>query len=295
MAEQQPIIANAVTNNTRVRHFCFTDFNTTNEHIQQILLTIPYSYLVIGREIAPTTQREHLQCYCELSRQLAIGRIKTLIGDVHIEARRGTSQQAATYCKKEGNFMEYGTMKTQGKRTDLAQIRAALANSGRFEDIILDNADINQLKYAQTVLPYIEPKRNWKPTVYWFHGKSGTGKTRLATRLAGGGYYMKDNTKWWTGYDGHDRVVIDELRPEQFPFEYLLRLLDRYPFTVEYKGGNRSFLARQIWITCPMDPTEFSAATRYSEDRAQLLRRIDQVLDFNNPEISAIALENPTE
>lgn len=294
MAEQQQP-ANPAFGKTRVRNFCYTDFVTTDEHIQAVLLSLPYQYLVIGREIAPTTQTPHLQCYCELQGQLSINRLKQILGNVHIEARRGTGQEAAAYCKKENNFMEYGAMKVQGKRNDLADIRRVLANNGRFEDIVLNGADLTQLKYAQTILPYIEPKRDWKPEVYWFFGRTGTGKTRLATRLAGAGYYMKDNTKWWNGYDGHDRVVIDELRPDQFPFEYLLRLLDRYPFTIEYKGGNRSFLARKIWITCPYDPTEFSAATRYSEDRAQLLRRIDQVLDLNNPEISAIALENTHE
>lgn len=298
MAEQINVLANQAQpdfNKKRLRNFCFTDFVTTDEHIQSILANLPYSYLIIGRETCPTTWAQHLQCYCELSRQLSVSKIKDILGNVHIEERRGTNRQAASYCRKEGNFMEYGAIKVQGKRNDLLSIRTALANTGRFEDVVLDNADLNQLKYAQMVLPYIEPKRDWKPEIHWYHGKSGTGKTRYATRMAGPGYYMKDNTKWWLGYDGHDRVVIDELRPNQFPFEYLLRLLDRYPFTVEYKGGSRSFLARKIWITCPMHPEIFCANSAYSEDRAQLLRRLDFVLDFDKPEISAIALEIPHE
>lgn len=275
----------------QLRNFCFTDFNTTDEHIQAVLRDLPYSYLIIGRERCKTTNREHLQAYCELSGRHTMGTLKGILGDVHIESRKGSAKQAADYCKKEGNFMEYGTMKTQGKRTDLNAIRTTLSQSGKFEDVVLGGADLNQLKYAQLVLPYIEPKRDWVTEVYWFHGPTGTGKSRLAIRLAGGGSYIKDNTRWWPGYDGHDRVIIDELRPNQFPFEYILRLLDRYPFTVEYKGGNRSFLARKIWITCPLSPEEFSASSNFGEDRGQLLRRITRVLDFRNPEISAMALE----
>lgn len=294
MAEQQ-ITANNQADGLRVRNFCFTDFNTTDEHIQLMLLGLKYTYLVIGREVCPKTQRQHLQCYCELSGQLTIRKIKSILGNVHIEARRGTGTQAANYCKKEGNFMEYGELKSQGKRTDLKAIRKVFEIGGTLEDIILDGADLNQLKYAQIVLPFLEAKRDWKPEVYWFHGRSGSGKTRLAVALAGDGYYMKDNTKWWNGYDGHDRVVIDELRPAQFPLEYLLRLLDRYPFTIEHKGGNRQFVAQKIWITSPMSPKDFCEFCARSEDEAQLLRRIDHVLDFNNPEISAMALEKPPE
>lgn len=285
MAAQQQVANNQFSN------FCFTDFNVSDEHIQAILLGLPYQYLIIGRERCKTTNRDHLQCYCELSGRRTMNSLKKILGDVHIETRRGSAKQAADYCKKEGNFMEYGSMKAQGRRSDLESIRATLSQTGKFEEVILSNADINQLKYAQLVLPYIEPKRNWVTEVYWFHGPTGTGKSRYALKLAGDGAYIKDNTRWWSGYDGHDRVIIDELRPNQFPFEYLLRLLDRYPFTVEYKGGNRSFLARKIWITCPLSPEEFSASSAFGEDRGQLLRRITSVLDFKNPEISAIALE----
>lgn len=276
---------------SRFINFCFTDFNTTDEHIQAVLRDLPYTYLIIGKERCKTTNREHLQAYCELSGQRSMNTLKKILGDVHIESRKGSAKQAADYCKKDGSFMEFGTMKTQGKRTDLDAIRATLAHSGKFEDVVLGGADLNQLKYAQLVLPYIEPKRDWVTEVYWFHGPTGTGKSRYAIRLAGGGAYIKDNTRWWPGYDGHDRVVIDELRPNQFPLEYILRLLDRYPFTVEYKGGNRSFLARKIWITCPMSPTAFSTACNLGEAEGQILRRITTVLDFSKPEISAMALE----
>ncbi len=67
---------------------------------------------------------------------------------------------------------------------------------------------------------------------------------------------------------------MDDFRPEDMKFQRLLKLLDRYPYMVEVKGGYRQFLAKTVIITCPKHPEECYAEA--GEDIEQLLRRIGE-------------------
>lgn len=86
--------------------------------------------------------------------------------------------------------------------------------------------------------------------------------------------------KWWDGYSNQYVVIIDDYRCDLCPFSYLLKLLDRYPFMVEVKGGTVQFVSFYIIITAPIGPREMWV-TRSNEDLNQLIRRIDEVRDFN--------------
>ena len=80
--------------------------------------------------------------------------------------------------------------------------------------------------------------------------------------------------KWFEGYDGHKKVLIDDMRKDFMKFHELLRLLDRYPMRVEQKGTSRQFVANHIIITSAYNPAMLFE-TR--EDIHQLLRRIDNI------------------
>ena len=59
------------------------------------------------------------------------------------------------------------------------------------------------------------------------------------------------------GIRQHKHVIIDDIRKDFCTCKQMLRLIDRYPYQIEYKGGSRQFLARKIWITCPFDPETY--------------------------------------
>jgi hypothetical protein len=85
--------------------------------------------------------------------------------------------------------------------------------------------------------------------------------------------YPKDpRTKFWDGYQGHDRVVMDEFRGD-IDIAHLLRWFDRYPVNVEIKGSATVLRARQIWITSNLDPREWYP-TIDEATKAALLRRL---------------------
>jgi hypothetical protein len=85
---------------------------------------------------------------------------------------------------------------------------------------------------------------------------------------------MKTN-KWWPGYDGQKHVIIDDVRGSFCSYSTMLRLLDQYPFTVEYKGGTRELLAEVIFLTSCKPPNELY---NLDEDQQQLLRRIEEII-----------------
>lgn len=125
-------------------------------------------------------------------------------------------------------------------------------------------------------------------------GPTGTGKSRAAhTEAAAGdtpvyraiGPSARGGRWWWDGYDGHERVIIDDFRPGWCGLSFLLNLLDRFGMRVECKGGSRSFRGTQIWITCPKHPE--SCYVESGEDVQQLVRRITEIREFFDESVGA--------
>lgn len=80
------------------------------------------TYAVFGREIG-ANGTPHLQGFVILSsaRRLVFCR-RRIANRAHFQTARGTSQQAADYCKKDGDFEEFGTFPgNQGRRTDFEE------------------------------------------------------------------------------------------------------------------------------------------------------------------------------
>jgi len=149
-------------------------------------------------------------------------------------------------------------------------------------DIVDAASSYQSIRTAEIILKYKEPKRDSSspPNVLWFHGATGTGKTREAFVLAGEDYWVSaERGEWFDGYDGQSVAIIDDFRKAWCSFSTLLRLLDRYPLRVMVKGGSRQWRPSTIIITCPWPP-ETLFASRSDEDIGQLTRRISEVRLF---------------
>ena len=64
-------------------------------------------YLVVGRERGESGT-PHLQGFVIFTSTVTFSRVARLLPRAHIEHARGTSSQAGEYCKKDGDFDEYG-------------------------------------------------------------------------------------------------------------------------------------------------------------------------------------------
>lgn len=261
-----------------VRCACFTLNNYTFDDLVRLGgLKDHVKYLVMGAEVGEQGT-PHLQGYVEFNKSIRFNSAKKLLGDrVHIEQRRGTQQQAIDYCKKDGDVWEMGTPGNQGKRVDLDNVRQLAMDGGM--RAVSRTSSLQQIKVAEKYLTYNEEPRDWKPEVYWLWGKTGVGKSRRAREIAGDQdtYCKNDGTKWWTGYDGHEVVIIDDFRDSWWSLTEMLSLLDRYEKIVEYKGGHRQFKPRTIIVTSAMSPEACYKNTGERID--QLLRRIDHIIE----------------
>lgn len=263
------------------KYWCFTDFECREDYSEW-----EASYLIYGVEICPTTGKQHHQGYCEFPgnrRLTALGKKFKC----NFERRKGTAEQAIKYCEKDGKWYEFGERpgkKEQGKRTDIEEVKELINNGAGMKDIVDVVSSFQALRFAEKLIEYKETKRNWQPEVFWYWGKTGTGKTKRAYEEAGEDTWISGkNLKWWQGYDGHENVIIDDFRKDFCTFHELLRILDRYPYTVEVKGGSRQLVAKKIWITCPYHPEDVYDGR---EDIDQLLRRITKIEEIGRSRFS---------
>jgi len=270
----------------RVSRICFTLNNYTDDEHESIK-TMNCKWLVVGKELAPKSGTPHLQGAIVLSRPMTFQQIKNLPGltRAHVEQMKGSCVDSLTYCTKEDpNAFVIGTMPQQGKRTDLIDC-ATMLNDGKPMIEVARMYPSQFVRYHKGLTAYrgvLLESRDKKPVVIWIHGPSGTGKTRAAVEVAKtfGRFWMSNGSlKWFDGYNGECVAILDDIREDSCPFNHLLRLLDRYPHKVEFKGGFVEWIPSFILITAPCSPKAmYSALT--PPDRQQLERRIDEVLEF---------------
>lgn len=94
------------------RHWCFTLNNPTEadqELLDQAWEQGKLEYLICGNEVG-ATGTPHVQGYMILKKQGRLSAVKKLLPRAHIEPTKGLPQQAADYCKKDGDFQERGEL-----------------------------------------------------------------------------------------------------------------------------------------------------------------------------------------
>lgn len=266
--------------NTRSRAWCLT-INNYPESVVEKLKEMPNTeYIIVGDEVG-ANGTPHLQVYFRLKTQKSFSKIKKEFPTAHIEKAKGNDAENKKYCSKQSVLYESGEVSRQGTRNDLHAIKDMLIEQPRMEYVIDKLNNFQQIRTAEKLLTYIEPKRTWKPEVRWYYGPSGTGKTRSAYEEYPDAYMAMDTGSWWEGYDAHEVVIIDDMRKDFLKFHQLLKLLDRYPYRVEVKGGSRQFLAKTIIITSCYSPEEMWE-NKTDENLTQLKRRIDEIKYFDN-------------
>jgi len=281
----------------KTRSYCFTIHDTKGYELliadlKTDVEEMRVKYFVFGLEICPTTDKEHLQGYIYYANARSFNSIKKEYPMAHIEAAKGTPKQAADYCKKENAYIEGGELPQQGTRSDLDEVKDILKTTGKMSDVVEKATSYQSVRMAEAILKYKETPRDFKPQVLWFHGSTGTGKSKEAYEILGADCYTCLSTgKWFEGYDAHENVLIDDMRRDFMKFHELLRLLDRYAMRVECKGGSRQFKAKKIIITSAFHPRDLFE-TR--EDIGQLLRRIDTIKLFGS-ELNDNQLDNESE
>lgn len=101
----------------------FTLNNWTQAELDALLRHAnTFKYLIVGKETG-ASGTPHLQGFFILPPNLRfrLAQVRNLPGlrRAHFEPARGTSLQASQYCKKDGNFEEFGDLPSDGPKTNI--------------------------------------------------------------------------------------------------------------------------------------------------------------------------------
>jgi len=268
------------------KRWVFTLNNYTAEETLFLQEYAEIQFLFFGHEIAPTTQTPHLQGFVQFLCKKRLQTAKKTLGTTRIRMlpMKGTYEQNIKYCSKDDNapFEKGEWTDDQGKRYDLCKVRNLAHNEGM--RALLQNKDVcknnNHYQFAKNYLTYCEPKREISPVeIIWIWGPPRSGKTKLAYEMAGDDYYIKSTgDHWFDGYDRHEVMIMDDIRPSWMKFEDLLHVLDRYPHSLANKGGFRQLHCRKIIITTWMHPEVFSKEADPKEPVEQLVGRCTRII-----------------
>lgn len=263
--------------NKTYRHWCFTSYTEVKYDVSWM------RYLVVGKETCPSTKRKHYQCHVYSEKPLRFTGIKKKLQGAHIEVSVDPDKSIA-YCKKDGDWQEFGKKPEQGARTDLTSLKDKILAGTTVSSIVLEDPQAYH-QYGRTLqkiedIKESQMKRNFRPEVYWFYGPTGTGKSHYVHSKEKDLYCKSFNDdKWWDGYHFQEAVLLDDYRGEM-KYNDLLQFLDKYPYTVPRRGrAPIQMMAKRIYITAPKKPEEIYLDNSDSID--QLLRRIKEVRLFD--------------
>lgn len=268
---------------SKLRNVMFTLPHWTADEFS-ILLTRPdFSYILIGKEVAPTTGLPHLQGYAEYPNSRSFNTVRRhFFGRAHLEPRRGTQAQAIDYCKKDGDWKEAGQKAEQGKRIDVAGMMD-LIHSGAGKLECWETYPMLMMHYSRAWTEFrelIAPERDVSAVqdvrLYW--GATGLGKTRAAVEeFPDISFHLQG--KWYDTYYHGRAYLFDDFDPVEVSIGQLLRVLDRYKISVEVKGGSIRWNPPVIIVTSN-DPLESWYPDVSQARRDALRRRFTEIRHF---------------
>lgn len=263
------------------RAYVFTINNWTEEQYQA-LFELECLYLVVGEEVGEQGT-PHLQGYVYFKNARRFNAVRKLIPG-HIE-KAVTTKEAIEYCKKDGKFREKGVapIGAVGKKCTMEE-RAA--KNKRLRDTPLNElvengeihiSEVRKLKNAR--LDLAQEKNHYDHDDVrgeWYWGEPGTGKSRKA-REENPGAYLKQQNKWWDGYQGEEVVILDDYDTDTLG-HHLKIWGDRYACSGEVKGGVVNLVHKKFIITSNYPPEHFWPQ---DEQLVKAIRRRFKITHFN--------------
>ena len=82
-----------------------------------------------------------------------LAQLKKLFKDnkLHLEERKGNALQASNYCKKDGKYIEFGELSSQGARSDLVTLKDdILAGKKKCTEVREENPELYH-QYGRTL------------------------------------------------------------------------------------------------------------------------------------------------
>lgn len=234
------------------------------------------TYMVVGEEVGENGT-PHTQGFVILKSRTRLSAMKKWMPRAHLELMRGNSDQAADYCKKDGEYMEFGTFeyigppqhvlsrddRMKGGRISAARYQRAIELSMKhdFKNLLKEMPDMYFRSYHTMKRIAMDHPINLSPLDKldneWIYGLPGVGKSRIA-RAENPGAYIKLHNKWWLGYKQEEVVIYDDLSRNDANWvgDMLKTWADHYPFPAETKGDGMVIRPKKIIITSNYTPDD---------------------------------------
>ena len=242
----------------RSRKYCFTINNWTSSDLYAVKnMFKSASYGIVGQEVGENGTH-HLQGYVRFKNDKSFKVMKHMLVRAHLEPAKGSDVDNQKYCGKGENIYEVGEVEIgQGTRTDIKDLAKKIREKMlSIEDVMFEYPEL-YMKYSRAIekmFNAVMEHRSEAPLVFWRWGLAGTGKTRGCMDLhSPEQVYVKDGTPWWDGYKQQEAIVIDDF-DNAIPYRTLLRILDRYQYQGQVKGGYVNINSKYIYITCEHPP-----------------------------------------
>ncbi len=277
------------------RSWCVTSYKTDLDVKQLFESKECYRYIISGKEKCPKTGRDHLQMFFQFKYAKKFGAAKKNLPEgCHLEAMIDTAETSANYCKKDGDWEEYGVMKSQGQRKDFDDMKEFIdagVKKGTLTELDLWHENYGMMsRYhkSQRRYKFLSERVQYKAFrdvyVMVFYGSTGSGKTKAAMALADWSIHASQ-LQWWDTYEPSMKcIVIDEF-DNQCKITYTLGLMDGHPMRLPVKGGFTWAGWEKVIYTTNLTPDQIHKHAK-PKHREALDRRVDEWINFDDVEMS---------
>jgi len=254
------------------------------------------------QEICPETGRKHGHLCMSFDGPKTFAQVSALfpgcrVWSIKIGRTESDLQRIIAYCQKDetreqGPFFFGEVPKPRGqKRTqwaealDLIQDGKTDAEISQLLPTVGQSNGLDRLRARFCV----SRKTAEPPTVILLHGPTGTGKTRAAYSYADASgktiisiptYTGGGGKVWWNNYRQQEICLLDDMMPIHVQMAgYWLQVLDRYPMSVEFKGGCTELNSGVIVVTSNCAPAALTDGWPEASAEA-FLRRFTHVIEL---------------
>lgn len=237
----------------RNRRFCFTWNNYSEEELQSLKESLEkmansgsLTYAGIGEEVGASGTC-HLQGCLSFRHPRKFGSVRELLRNkAHLEVAKGSMQQNREYCSKEGKYWEVGAVTSQGKSSEMMQLKELIDSGGtlsecwekHFSLMMRHRASanayhslVNQPKPCSSFSVEDFPS-TWaidldvnRSLIFW--GPSGIGKTQYALALLPGALFVSHMDSL-ANFDAsqHSGIIFDDMSFNHLHREAQIHLVD---------------------------------------------------------------------
>jgi hypothetical protein len=241
---------------TKARWWMLTLNNPETETIESLHKQLCADYGT-GQVEMGESQTRHIQALFWFRNQKRFGALKSAVPAGHWEPVKNI-EASLKYVVKENTRLEgpwtFGELPVKRNSKDDWEEVFNLAKSGKIEEIpaqIRVQHYSNLKRIEKDFMPMNHQTESTRGV--WIHGNPGCGKTHMIRENFGaeGGLYLKNNNKWWDGYQGQKFVVLEDVDNSQWRFlvNNMKIWADKYAFIGESKGGQVAPVYQKLFVT----------------------------------------------